>query len=99
MSHTLSPRALVAVVTALAMTAALGGCANKSDSQSPNLLGSDRANGSGGYSRDGYGSGAPGSSQDFKSAGRDLVYFSSDSSDLTPEAQQIVSEQARWLKQ
>jgi peptidoglycan-associated lipoprotein len=86
-----------AACLAVVMIAGLaGGCSNKSpESTSPSLLGS---NGDG-YGRNGYGRGAPGSPEDFKSTGRDTVYFSSDSSDLTPEAQQIVTEQARWLQQ
>ena len=29
----------------------------------------------------------------------DIVYFTTDSSDLTPEAQQTLQKQARWLSQ
>ncbi len=41
----------------------------------------------------------PGSARDFSQNVGDIVYFSSDSSDLTPEAQQTLSKQARWLQQ
>ena len=41
----------------------------------------------------------PGSARDFAQNVGDIVYFSTDSSDLTPEAQQILSKQARWLQQ
>lgn len=41
----------------------------------------------------------PGSTRDFAQNVGDIVYFSSDSSDLTPEAQQTLSNQARWLQQ
>ena len=41
----------------------------------------------------------PGSARDFSQNVGDIVYFSSDSSDLTPEAQQTLSNQARWLQQ
>jgi peptidoglycan-associated lipoprotein len=41
----------------------------------------------------------PGSARDFAQNVGDLVYFSSDSSDLTPEAQQTLQKQAQWLKQ
>lgn len=34
---------------------------------------------------------------EFKKAVGDLVYFSSDSSDVTPEGQQTLTAQARWL--
>ena len=44
--------------------------------------------------------GAPGSAENFKAAsGGDVVYFSSDSTDLTPEAQQTLAAQAKWLNQ
>jgi peptidoglycan-associated lipoprotein len=77
-----------------AMAALSGGCANKTDGgSSASLLGGD---GSGGYGR---GRAMPGTPEDFKSGARDMVYFSSDSSDLTPEAEQTLMQQARWLQQ
>jgi peptidoglycan-associated lipoprotein len=41
----------------------------------------------------------PGTRRDFSQNVGDIVYFSTDSSDLTPEAQQTLSKQARWLNQ
>jgi peptidoglycan-associated lipoprotein len=41
----------------------------------------------------------PGSARDFAVNVGDIVYFSTDSSDLSPEAQQTLSNQARWLQQ
>ena len=41
----------------------------------------------------------PGSARDFSQNVGDIVYFSSDSSDITPEAQQTLAKQAQWLKQ
>lgn len=41
---------------------------------------------------------APGTPGEFQSGGGDIVYFSSDSSDLTPEAQQSLRVQAAWLQ-
>ena len=41
----------------------------------------------------------PGSSRDFAVNVGDIVYFSTDSTDLTPEAQQTLTNQARWLQQ
>jgi peptidoglycan-associated lipoprotein len=41
----------------------------------------------------------PGSARDFTVNVGDLVYFSTDSVDLTPEAQQTLNNQARWLQQ
>lgn len=83
---------LVGVAAAAAL---VGGCANKTDGggSSASLLGGD---GSGGYGR---GRAMPGTAEDFKSGTRDMVYFSSDSSDLTPEAEQTLMQQARWLQQ
>jgi peptidoglycan-associated lipoprotein len=42
---------------------------------------------------------APGSPRDFITRAGDLVYFSTDSSELSPESQQTLTNQARWLKQ
>ncbi len=66
-------------------------CANQSDKTGEALLG---PNGK-------YGKGAPatpGSARDFSQNVGDIVYFSTDSTDLTPEAQQTLSGQARWLQ-
>ena len=41
----------------------------------------------------------PGTQRDFATNVGDIVYFSTDSSDLTPEAQQTLQKQARWLQQ
>ena len=41
----------------------------------------------------------PGSARDFSQNVGDIVYFSTDQTDLTPEAQQTLSNQARWLQQ
>ena len=41
----------------------------------------------------------PGSQRDFAVNVGDLVYFSTDSVDLSPESQQTLSNQARWLQQ
>jgi peptidoglycan-associated lipoprotein len=41
----------------------------------------------------------PGSARDFAQNVGDIVYFSTDSTDLTPEAQQTLANQARWLQQ
>ena len=41
----------------------------------------------------------PGSQRDFTQNVGDIVYFSTDSTDLTPEAQQTLTGQARWLQQ
>ena len=41
----------------------------------------------------------PGSARDFSQNVGDLIYFSSDATDLSPEAQQTLTSQARWLQQ
>lgn len=41
----------------------------------------------------------PGSRRDFSVNVGDIVYFTTDSSDLTPEAQQILQKQSQWLRQ
>ena len=45
------------------------------------------------------GYGAPGSPREFTARVGDTVYFTTDSTDLSPEAQQILAGQARWLSQ
>ena len=41
----------------------------------------------------------PGSARDFSVNVGDIVYFTTDSTDLSPESQQTLANQARWLKQ
>ncbi|MDX2205804.1 MAG: peptidoglycan-associated lipoprotein Pal [Hyphomicrobiaceae bacterium] len=41
----------------------------------------------------------PGSARDFATNVGDIVYFSTDQTDLSPEAQQTLANQARWLQQ
>jgi peptidoglycan-associated lipoprotein len=41
----------------------------------------------------------PGSARDFAVNVGDIVYFTTDSTDLSPEAQQTLNNQARWLQQ
>lgn len=72
-------------IVLLALSAAA--CANK-DLENANL-------GPGGRG----GPATPGSQRDFAQNVGDIVYFSTDSTDLTPEAQQTLANQARWLQQ
>lgn len=78
-----------AVFLTVAVLAA-GACANQETNPETAL------NGQG---RDGKGPVTPGTQRDFSVNVGDLVYFSSDSSDLTPEAQGILQKQVQWLKQ
>jgi peptidoglycan-associated lipoprotein len=73
-------------VMGLALAGALGACANK-EMQDGAQLG---PNG---------GPITPGTQRDFSVNVGDIVYFSSDSSDLTPEAQATLQKQAQWLRQ
>ena len=47
----------------------------------------------------GIGQARPGSEQDFATNVGDRVYFIVDQSNLTPEAQEILTKQAQWLQQ
>jgi peptidoglycan-associated lipoprotein len=68
---------------AAALSLALTGCANN---QRPEDLAKHNPT-------------APGSLRDFIAKAGDLVYFSTDSVELTVESQQTLVNQARWLKQ
>ena len=81
-------RLLRAVVLTVAVLAA-GACANQETNPETALN----------QGRDGKGPVTPGTQRDFSVNVGDLVYFSSDSSDLTPEAQGILAKQVQWLKQ
>ncbi len=79
---------------ALLMSAAVllvAACANK-DANGPDnaLLGPNGGKG---------GPVVPGTQRDFSVNVGDIVYFSSDSSDLTPESQATLQKQSRWLAQ
>ncbi len=65
----------------------LGACANQENSPNASLA------------ADGKGPIKPGSNRDFSVNVGDLVYFASDSSDLTPDAQGTLRKQVQWLRQ
>jgi peptidoglycan-associated lipoprotein len=72
----------------LVLTAvSLAGCANNQADPSSQL------------GPDGKGPITPGTQRDFSVNVGDLVYFSSDSTDLTPEAQATLQKQSQWLRQ
>jgi peptidoglycan-associated lipoprotein len=80
-------------LTLVMATLALAACANKEGTGADSaLLGPGGANGKGGPVQ-------PGTQRDFSQNVGDIVYFSSDSSDLTPEAQATLQKQSRWLAQ
>lgn len=75
------------VLLCLFTAAALTGCANNQNDPNSQL------------GPDGKGPITPGTSRDFSVNVGDLVYFSSDSTDLTPEAQATLQKQSQWLRQ
>ena len=82
-----------AVRAALFASAALlvAGCANKdADGANSALLGPNGGKG---------GPVTPGTQRDFAVNVGDIVYFSSDSTDLTPESQATLQKQSKWLAQ
>lgn len=70
----------------LAVGLALSGCASQNAQTDAQLS-------------DPNGAVTPGTQRDFSINAGDLVYFSSDSTDLTPEAQTALQKQATWLRQ
>jgi peptidoglycan-associated lipoprotein len=89
---TMSGSRLMRFAAVVVATLAVAACSN---TPKPD----DLANG-GGLGANGKGGPAtPGSQRDFSQNVGDLVYFSTDQTDLTPEAQQTLSNQARWLQQ
>ncbi len=88
---------LLAPLTLLAAAALAAGCASTDQTAA---AGSSRLGGNSGYGSYGrYGSGQAGANAMLKNEVGDLVYFSSDSSDLTPEAQRTLQSQASFLSQ
>ena len=71
-----------------ALTLSLGACANKELTPEGALNGNGK-----------FGSASPGTQRDFTQNVGDIVYFSTDSVDLTPEATQTLAKQAQWLQQ
>jgi peptidoglycan-associated lipoprotein len=80
-------RAAARVFLAALACLTVAGCANQEQGPESAQLGPD-----------GKGPVTPGTARDFSVNVGDLVYFSSDSSDLTPEAQATLMKQAQWLQ-
>lgn len=81
----------LAKIAVLSLTLVLAACSSSSkklDAESARL----NANGRGAPA-------TPGTRRDFSQNVGDIVYFTTDSTDLTPEAQQTLTKQARWLGQ
>ena len=66
--------------------AALAACANNENQPNSNLTGRD-------------GAVTPGTNRDFSVNVGDIVYFTTDSTDLSPEATATLQKQAQWLQQ
>ena len=80
---------LAPVALAVLLSIGLSGCANQVPNPGSNLTGD--ANG------DASGPVTPGSSRDFTVNVGNIVYFTTDSTDLTPDAQNTLRGQAGWL--
>ena len=77
-------------IAAIIVVAGIAACAEK-----PKV---DASMGQGGYGQGG-GPVTPGSAREFAVKVGDTVYFTTDSTDLTPDAQNTLRAQAQWLKQ
>ena len=77
----------------LLVAVVLAGCANQGPRPGTALVDGQGANGAAG------GPVTPGTVRDFDVNVGTTVYFTTDSSDLTPEAQQTLRNQAQWLGQ
>ncbi len=97
---TIGPVASLIKPLALAVTTVmvLAGCSETQNALPKNQLGSNGGygNGDGQYGK--YGRDAK-LAKTFGTTAGDLIYFSSDSSDLTPEAEQTMANQVRWLQE
>ncbi len=82
---------LVRLTAAIAIAASLAACA--SEQQASNLQTTLDPNARGRTPA------PPGTARDFSQNVGDIVYFSTDSTTLTPEAEQTLRKQARWLQQ
>ncbi len=90
MLATIAGRRRLSMIAVTALALSLGACAANKELQPDGAL-----NGSGSK----YGTATPGSQRDFTQNVGDIVYFSTDQTDLTPEGTQILAKQAQWLQQ
>lgn len=91
MLATTAGRRWLCMAALVAGTLSLGACAANKELQPDGAL-----NGSGSSK---YGTATPGSQRDFTQNVGDIVYFSTDQTDLTPEGSAILAKQAQWLNQ
>ena len=85
-------RVLTRMVLVGLLSLSAGACANQNPKPDDVRLGPGGLGSSRGIAK-------PGTSQDFAQNVGDIVYFSTDATDLSPEAQQTLAGQARWLQQ
>ena len=81
-------KALTPVALAVLLSIGMTGCANQVPNPTANLTGD---------ANDPNGPVTPGSSRDFTVNVGNIVYFTTDSTDLTPDAQNTLRAQAGWL--
>ena len=79
---------------AIVLVCGLAACANQ---PKPEQLGQNGPGGIG-YGKDGGGPVIPGAPRDFSVNAGDIVYFTSDSSDISPEASNTLRSQSSWLQ-
>jgi len=84
-------RKLTRMLFAVTLALTAGACANQGPGPDDVALGPGGLGSARGHAR-------PGSAQDFAQNVGDIVYFSTDQTDLSPEAQQTLAGQARWLQ-
>ena len=91
MAASITPRCVMRALLVSAAVLVVAACANK-DANGPDsaLLGPNGGKG---------GPVTPGTQRDFSTNVGDIVYFSSDSTDLTPESQATLQKQSKWLGQ
>jgi peptidoglycan-associated lipoprotein len=91
MSEPTGNRKLTRMLLAVTLALTAGACANQGPGPEDAALGPGGLGSARGHAR-------PGSARDFAQNVGDIVYFSTDATDLSPEAQQTLAGQARWLQ-
>jgi peptidoglycan-associated lipoprotein len=91
MSEPTGNRKLTRMLLAVTLALTAGACANQGPGPEDAALGPGGLGSARGHAR-------PGSARDFAQNVGDIVYFSTDQTELSPEAQQTLAGQARWLQ-
>jgi peptidoglycan-associated lipoprotein len=91
---------MIRLTIACAATALLlSACASDTANMNANGAGANGAGGGMNAGLMGRGHAAPGSQEDLAQSAGDRIYFDTDQSQLTPEAQGILDRQVQWLQQ